>query len=116
MIDADERSGLSKPVTLNHGKAEPPPEFLGSAIERRTTGDEGPEFPSELAMGAAENPPAAQEMLAFSGSEGLAKFVYLAVLFEIAFNLFFQRLQDARDRGQHRHMFAVNATNYIGGL
>ena len=74
MIDADERSGLGKPVTLNHGKAQSSPKFLGSAIERRATGDEGPEFPSELAMDAAENPPAAQEMLAFSGSEGVAKF------------------------------------------
>src|SRR5437016_14538106 len=100
MIDADERSGLSKPVTLNHGKAEPPPEFLGSAIERRTTGDEGPEFPSELATDAAENPPAAQEMLAFSGSKGLAKSVSMAMLFSIEFDLVLEPLQVARARGQ----------------
>ena len=65
-------------VALNHGEAKPRPEGFGWVIECGAAGDEGPEFPSHLAMDAAEDPPAAQEVFAFGGCELLAKFVELA--------------------------------------
>src|ERR1700747_897252 len=105
MIDADERRGLGKPVTLNHGESEASPEFLRDTIERCSTGDEGPEFPSKLAMNMAKGPPAAEKVLDFSGSEGLTKFVQSPMIFQIAFNFFFERLQHARDRDQDRGAF-----------
>ncbi len=63
MIDADDRRSFGKPIALDHGVSQPSPELFGDAVERRSAGDECPEFPSELAMHAPENPPATQEIL-----------------------------------------------------
>src|SRR5207248_5330640 len=60
MINADDRGSLGKPVALNDGESEPSPEVFRHAVERRASGDEGPELPSELAVDATESPPPAQ--------------------------------------------------------
>ena len=77
MIDADDGSSLGETVALNNGEAQTRPECFGFAIERRAAGDEGPEFPTHLAMNAAEDPPTPQEMLAFGSGKRFTKFVQL---------------------------------------
>ena len=71
IVDADQRSRFGEAVSLDDGEAEASPEFFAFAVEGGAAGDEGPEFPSELAVNAAEDPPAAQEVFALSGGECL---------------------------------------------
>src|SRR6185437_6639392 len=116
MIDADNGSGLSQAVTLNHGKTKARPEDFGFVIERGATRDEGPELPSHLAMNAAEGPPAAEKVFAFGGGELFAKLIQPAGVCEIAFDLFFERLQHTRHCDQHRDSFAADAADDVAGL
>ena len=69
VVHAYERRGFGEAVALNGGVAEASPEFFGVAVEGGAAGDEGPEFPSELTMDAAEDPPAVQEVFAFGGAK-----------------------------------------------
>ena len=89
MVHADERSGFSQAVALNHGKAQSTPELFGVTVESGASGDEGPKLPSELAMDAAENPPAVKEMLALRGRVLLPEILDPARIFKITRNLFF---------------------------
>src|SRR3984893_16375290 len=65
-------------------------------------------------MDAAENPPAAQKMLAFRKSKLLPEFFAAAFVIEIAFDLLFQRLQHARHRDQHGSALAMNGPDHLG--
>ncbi len=116
MIERDERSGLRQPVPLDDYEAQPTPELLGRAIKRRPAGDEGPELPSELVVNAAETPPAPDEMLALGGSELLLEPRPLARGFEVALDLVFQRLHQARYGNHHRHALFADQLNDLGGI
>ena len=96
MVHADQRRGFGQAVALNGGVSEASPEFFGVAVERGAAGDECPEFPSELAMDAAENPPAMQEVFAFGSSKRLPELFCVTFIFEIALDFLFEGLQYAR--------------------
>src|ERR1700694_2891194 len=101
MVHAYERRGFGEAIALNRGVSQASPEFFGVAVESGAAGDEGPELPSKLAMDAAEDPPAVQEVFAFSGSELLPELFCMTLVFEITFDLLFERLKHARHRDQY---------------
>src|SRR5271166_936718 len=82
MIHADQRGRLGKPVALNHGIAQPVPEFLRLAIERRPARDHRPKFPSKLSADRAKRPPASQEMLRLRCQVSLTKRLNLPLTLE----------------------------------
>ena len=116
MIHADDGRGFGEPVALDGGVSQASPELFGHAVERGTAGDECPELPSELAMHAPEDPPAMEEMLSFRRLKAPLKILQTALVLQIALNLFFQRLQHARHRHQHRHALAPDSANDFAGL
>ena len=69
MIEADQRSGFGHAVALDDGVADALEEFFRGGGERGAAGDEGPEFPAEAAVNAAEEPGAAEEFPTVGGSE-----------------------------------------------
>ena len=101
---------------MNGGVSEASPEFFGVAVEGGAAGDEGPEFPSELAMDAAENPPAMQEVFAFGGAKFLPELFCMTFVFEIALDFFFEGLQYAGHRDQHGDTLPVDSRDYFGGF
>src|ERR1019366_310264 len=62
MVQGNQRCRLRQAVALNDHEAQAPPEFLGVGVKRCTSGDEGPELPSELVVNFAEAPPAPHEV------------------------------------------------------
>ena len=98
---------------MNDGVAQASPEFFSVAVKRGAAGDESPEFPSELTMDAAEDPPAMQEVFAFRSAKLLPELFATALVFEIAFDLLFEGLQHARHRDQHRDTFATDRADYV---
>src|SRR5208337_5245609 len=67
-------------------------------------------------MDFAEDPPAAQKVLAGGGLEPTAKLLQPSVVLEIALNLLFQRLQHARNRNQHRDSLTADGGDNLGGF
>ena len=67
-------------------------------------------------MKAPENPPAAQEVLAVRRFVLVMKFVELPGIFQIAFDLFFQRLQHSWYRYQHRYSLTAQSVNDVTRL
>src|SRR5579863_5173177 len=49
MVHADQRRRLRQSIALDRGIAQPVPEFLGFAVERRSSRNKCPEFPAEPA-------------------------------------------------------------------
>ena len=90
MVDADERCGFGESVALDYGVAETSPELLGGAVEGCSAADKGPELPSELTAHTAEDPPAMKKMFVFCCLKPVPKFLQLALIFQIALNLFLQ--------------------------
>ena len=113
MIHANERSRLSEPVSLNNSETEPSPEFFGLAIKGCPAGNKRPELPSKFLMNAAEHPPAAQKVFAFRGGIIVAEFRELPCVVQIAFDFFFERVDHARHRNQHRNPLAPDRTDYV---
>src|SRR4051812_23960179 len=68
MVHANQRCGFSQAIALNYGNSETLPEFFGHAIQRCTTADKGPEFPSKSPPNLAEDPGAMEEVLGFGDS------------------------------------------------
>ena len=83
---------------MNGSVAEASPKFLRVAVKGGAAGDEGPEFPSELTMDAAEDPPAVQKVFAFRRSKLLPELLATALVFEIAFDFLLEGLQHTRHR------------------
>src|SRR5579862_6872188 len=65
MVQRNQRGRLGGTVGLNQKEAEATPECCRLRVERRATGDEGPELPAEAVMNAPETPPAPREVLVF---------------------------------------------------
>src|SRR4029077_5445781 len=63
MIEADKRRCLGHAVTLHHRVTNTLEELFRFRGERRSAGDERPEFPAEAAMDAPEHPGAAEKLL-----------------------------------------------------
>src|ERR1700758_5178926 len=98
VVHADQGRGFGQAVTLDHGIAEPFPELLGRLVQCGASGDEGPEFPSELAVDTPEDPPAGEEVLAFRRPEATLKVGGVASALEITHDLFTQRMKHAGNR------------------
>jgi len=90
MIEADERGGLRHAVALHHRVAEALEEILRFRGKRGSAGNEGPEFPAETPMNAAEHPGAAKKFLGLGGSESAREPFEFAARFEIALDAFAQ--------------------------
>src|SRR6202451_3945723 len=84
MVHTNKRSGLGEAVTLNRGVSKASPKFLGVTVESGAAGGKGPEFPSELTMDGAEDPPATKRVFALGGSKVFLKRLRPAVAFEAA--------------------------------
>src|SRR6185369_7255022 len=67
-------------------------------------------------MNLPEDPPAMQKMLAFGFSKLFLEIFQHALLFQVALDLLFQRLQHARHRDQHGNSFAANGAYHFAGL
>ena len=67
-------------------------------------------------MYAAEDPPATKKVFAFGGRKLVVKLIQAAGVLEIAFNFFFQRLQHAGHRDQHRYPFVAKSVDNVAGL
>src|ERR1700685_606858 len=98
MVHTNKRSGLGEAVTLNRGVSKASPKFLGVTVESGAAGGKGPEFPSELTMDAAEDPPATKKVFAFGGSKLFLNLLATPFVFEVAFNFLFKGLQHPRHR------------------
>ena len=114
MVQRDERRGLGQAVALNDDEAQPPPELFGLGIERSAAGDEGPELPSELVVDSAEAPPAAHEVLVFRRLELALEARQPARCFQVAQDLVFQRLHQARHGDHHRDALALDDAHHLG--
>src|SRR6267142_1951437 len=101
MIQADQRCRFREPVSLDHGISQSMPEFFGFAIERRSSTDHRPEFPSKPAANVTECPPATQEMLARGCGVTFAELLATATIIEIALDLLLQGL----DHPRHGHQY-----------
>src|ERR1700722_200686 len=75
MIHTDQRCSLGEAVALDSGVTEAIPELFGVAVERRTSRNECPKLPPETAANGAENPPAAQEVLALGSAKAFLEIV-----------------------------------------
>src|SRR5260370_641466 len=111
MVQADQRRCLRQPISLDRRVAESAPEFFGLTVERGAARDQRQEFPPKFPANRAKNPPPVQEMLAFRRAEPPLKLFGLPMLlrievFEIAFDLLPERLQNPRHGHQHRHSLA----------
>src|ERR1700685_1551891 len=116
MVHTNKRSGLGEAVALNRSVSKASPEFFGVTVEGGSAGDKGPEFPSELTMDAAEDPPATKKVFAFGGSKFLLKLLAATFVFEIPLNFLFKGLQHARHRDQYRNALAANRSHDVGGF
>src|SRR5262249_16233322 len=108
MADRHERRSFGHTVTLHDSEPEPLPEALRFFIQRRAARYERPELPTEPAMYVAEDPPAPKKMFAFGRGEAMLKIFQQPLRRIIAFNLFAQSFELARDAGDHREPFPFN--------
>src|SRR5216684_151022 len=111
MVQADQRRCLRQPISLDRRVAESAPEFFGLTVERGASRNKRPELPPKFPANRAKNPPPVQEMPAFRRAEPPLKLFGLPMLlrievFEIAFDLLPERLQNPRHGHQHRHSLA----------
>src|SRR5579863_4854768 len=113
MIHTDQRRRLRQSISLNRRVTEPAPEFFGIAVERRASGNKRPELPPKLAVDRTKGPPTAEEMPSLCGATSSPKILKTAVIFEIAFDLLLQRLQDSRHTHQHRYSITFDRAEYF---
>src|SRR5690242_3841020 len=111
MVYRDERSALRETVALDHHKAQTPPELFGVCIEGRSAGDECPELPSREVMNLAKTPPTPDKLLFRRSCKLSLKPSFPSLRLEIAFDLVFDRLNDARDGDNDRDFFFLDGLN-----
>src|SRR5262249_41967130 len=113
MVEAYQRSGLGHSVSLNDRKAQPIPKCLGGARQCGPPGEQGPEFPAQTRVNAAESPPAPKEMLALSKRKTLVELLDSSVAFQ-PFQFPSQRLNESRDRNQDGYALTPNRVDQVG--
>ena len=116
MVQTDERGGFCHAVTLNHGVPQAVPEFFRPFGQRRASGNESPEFPTQQRMDAPESPPAQKKVSLLGACDIFAKSFRPAIALELAQNFALQRFDKSRNRHQHGYALVANHVNQAGGL